>query len=178
MDGETSSAPNCEGVKLANYIEQLQAIFELYTNEMGTDPVSLDAVAEWAVARGLFFPPTRSVVKLCREALADSLRQEKRVDAEGRVYRAKHSTRTSIGGVQLTLWADIDTAPRSFMEQSFAQRRKGIAADCYQIKQDVDHYNSERAANSPIQMILDFTDDVAEMEAAAQSPGDDDEIAA
>ena len=176
-DGAISSAPNCKGVKLANYTEQLQAVFEQYTNEMGTAPVSLDAVAEWAVARGLFFPPARSVVKLCREALADSLRQEKRVDADGRIYRAKHSTRTSVGGVQLTLWADIDSAPRSFLEQSFAQRRKGIAADCYQIKQDVDHFNAERAAESPIQMILDFTDDVAEME-ALKSHGNEGDLAA
>lgn len=164
-------------MKLANYTEQLQAIFDQYTREAGTEPVSLDAVAEWAVARGLFFPPARSVVKLCREALADSLRQEKRVDSDGRVYRAKHSTRTSVGGVQLTLWADIDSAPRSFMEQSFAQRRKGIAADCYQIKQDVDHFNAERAVEHPIQMIIDFTDDVAEME-ASRSHNDESDLAA
>jgi hypothetical protein len=159
---------------LANYAEQMQAIFEQYTSEMGTNPVSLDMVAEWAVREGLFFPAARSVVKLCREALAESLRQEKRTDGEGRVYRAKHSTRTSVGGVQLTLWADIDTAPRSFMEQSFAQRRKGIAADCFQIKQDVDHFNAERSAGAPIQMILDFTDDVAEMEASKSHKGDDE----
>lgn len=177
MDGAISLAPNCRGVKLANYTEQLQAIFEQYTTEMGTEPVSLDAVAEWAVTRSLFFPLPRSVVKLCREALADSLRQEKRVDANGRVYRAKHSTRTSVGGLQLTLWADIDTAPRTFMEQSFAQRRKGIAADCYQVKQDVDHFNAERAAENPIQMILDFTEDVAEMEASRPHRVEDDAAA-
>jgi hypothetical protein len=150
---------------MANFAEQMQDIFRSYTAEAGAEPVSLDLVAEWAITQGLFHPTPRSVMKLCREALAESLRQEKRVDGEGRLYRAKHSIRESVGGVQLTLWADIDTAPRVFMEKSFAQRRKSIANDCYQAKQDVDHFNAERANGSPIQLFLDFTDDVEELEA-------------
>ncbi|WP_260599746.1 hypothetical protein [Sphingomonas endolithica] len=151
---------------MANYKEQMQHIFGAYMDKVGSEPVSLDAVAEWAITEGMFSPTPRSVLKLCREALADSLREEKRLDSDGRLYRAKHSVRQSIGGVQLVLWADIDSAPRVFMEKSFSQRRKAIANDCYQVKQDVDHFNSARAAGRPIQMILDFTDDVAEMEAA------------
>ena len=150
---------------MAMFKEQMQKIFEDYTAEVGTDPVSLDVVAEWAVSRGRFHPKPKSVVKLCREALADSLRQEKRIDDEGRWYRAKHPVRSSVGGVQLTLWADIDTAPRVHMEESFAQRRRSIINDCFQVKQDVDHYNAYRCSNPPIQMILDFTEDVAEIEA-------------
>lgn len=150
---------------MANFAEQMQGIFHAYVAEVGHEPVSLDVVAEWAVLHGLYHPAPRSVVKLCREALADSLRQEKRLDKAGRYYRANHPVRTSAGGVQLTLWADIDTAPRVHMEQSFAQRRRSIVDDCFQVKQDVDHYNEYRAEGRPIQMILDFSDDVAELEA-------------
>jgi hypothetical protein len=150
---------------MAKFAEQMQSIFQAYTDDVGHEPVSLDVVAEWAVMQGLFHPAPRSVVKLCREALADSLRQEKRLDSAGRWYRAKHPVRQSAGGVQLTLWADIDTAPRVHMEKSFAQRRRSIVDDCFQVKQDVDHYNEHRAGERPIQMIIDFTDDVAELEA-------------
>src|SRR5690606_8571697 len=114
-----------------------------YTDEVDSSPVSLDNVAAWAIEQGLYRPAPRDVVKLCREALAESLRQEKRVDSKGRKYRAKHSVRTNIGGVQLSLWADIDNAPRSFMEKSFSQRRKSIVDDCFQVKQDIDHFNDE-----------------------------------
>lgn len=147
------------------FAEQMQRIFEDYTEEVGHEPVSLDAVAEWAVAKGRFYPAAKSVVKMCREALADGLRQAKRYDEEGRWYRAKHPVRKSVGGVQLTLWADIDTAPRVHMEESFAQRRRSIVDDCFQVKQDVDHYNHYRGGDRPIQMILDFSEDVAEREA-------------
>lgn len=155
----------------------MQAIFDRYTEEVDSSPVSLDNVAAWAIEQGLYRPQPRDVVKLCREALAESLRQEKRIDAQGRKYRAKHSVRTNIGGVQLSLWADIDNAPRSFMEKSFSQRRKAIADDCFQVKQDVDHFNDENPTELPIQIVLDFTDDVAEMEAAARHDKDDDEAA-
>lgn len=65
-------------------------------------------------------------------------------------------------------------APRSFLEKSFGQCRKSIADDCFQVKQDVDHFNDEHPEEMPIQMIIDFTDDVAEMEAAARrDPGEE-----
>ena len=162
---------------MATFSEQMQAIFDRYTAEVDSSPVSLDNVAAWAIEHGLYRPAPRDVVKLCREALAESLRQEKRVDAKGRKYRAKHSVRTNIGGVQLSLWADIDNAPRSFMEKSFGQRRKSIADDCFQIKQDIDHFNDENPDELPIQIVLDFTDDVAEMEAAARHDKGDEEAA-
>lgn len=160
---------------MATFSEQMQAIFDRFTEEVSTDPVSLDEVAAWAIERGLYRPAPRDIVKICRDALADSLRQEKRIDAKGRKYRAKHSIRTWIEGQQLSLWADIDTAPRSFLEKSFGQRRKAIVDDCFQIKQDVDHFNDEHPKEEPIQMIIDFTDDVAEIEAAARrAPGDEE----
>ena len=161
-------------IVVATFNEQMQSIFDRFTAEVRADPVSLDEVAAWAIDHGLYRPEPRDIVKICRDALADSLRQEKRVDAKGRKYRAKHSVRQSIGGQQLSLWADIDTAPRSFMEKSFGQRRKAIVDDCFQIKQDVSHFNDEHPDDPPIQMIIDFTDDVAEMEAAAgQAPGEE-----
>ncbi|WP_316164630.1 MULTISPECIES: hypothetical protein [unclassified Bradyrhizobium] len=162
---------------MATFTEQMQAIFDRYTNEVSSSPVSLDEVATWALEQRLYSPAPRDVVKICREALADSLRQEKRVDEKGRRYRAKHSVRTSSGGVQLSLWADIDSAPRSFMEKSFSQRRKSIADDCFQFKQDVDHFNDVSPSDRPIPTILDFTDDVAEMEASALYDRDADEAA-
>ncbi|WP_269716357.1 hypothetical protein [Caulobacter sp. NIBR2454] len=152
---------------MAKFSEQMQRIFNRYNTEVDSGPVSLDEVAAWAIDQGLFYPAPKDVIKICRDALADSLRQEKRTDDQGRQYRAKHSVRTTVSGVQLSLWADIDYAPRSFMEKSFSQRRKSITDDSFQLKQDVDHYNDVNRADPPIQMILDFTDDVAEMQAAS-----------
>lgn len=149
-------------------------VFDRYSTEVDSSPTPLEEVAQWAVMNGLYKPNLKTVVQMCRDDMADALRQEKRVDAEGRTYRAKLSVRTSIGGTQISLWADTDLAPRSFIEKSTHQRRRQIAGQCYQLKQDVDHFNSARAGDSPIQLVLDFTDDVAELEAAAKTDGEED----
>jgi len=94
---------------MAKFSEQMRHIFDRYTSEVDASPVSLDSVAAWAIGNGLFRPAPRDVAKLCKEALAESLRQERRTDASGRTYRAKHSVRDYVGGIQLSLWADIDT---------------------------------------------------------------------
>lgn len=159
---------------MATFAEQMQKIFDRYNVEVDPNPVSLDEVAAWALQNGLYRPEPRDVAKLCRDALAESLRQEKRIDEKGRKYRAKHSVKTNIGGSQLSLWADIDKAPRLFMEKSFAQRRKSVVDDCFQVKQDVDHYNDQHPDDAPIPLVLDFTDDVAEIEAAGRRGRDDD----
>lgn len=162
---------------MAKFSEQMRAIFDRYREEVDPAPVSLDEVAAWALMNNLYHPAPRDVAKLCRDDLAESLRQERRVDEKGRKYRSKHSVRTTTNGHQMSLWADIDSAPRAFMEKSFAQRRKSIVDDCFQVKQDVDHFNDHNAIEEPIQIVLDFSDDVAEMEAAARQGRDDDEVA-
>jgi hypothetical protein len=53
------------------------------------------------------------------------------------------------------------------MEIAFQQRRQQIVGDCRQLKMDVDSYNANWNSGFPIQMILDFRDDMAEAEAQA-----------
>lgn len=161
---------------MASYNDQMVSIMDRYIAEVDPEPTSLDEVVDWALREGLYRPAPRDVRKVFKEALADSLRQEKRFDGK-RWYRAKHSVRTSVGGVQLSLWADIDkNASLSFMEKSVGQRRRGMVNDAFQLKMDVDHYNEVNPEQRPIPLVLDLTDDVAEMEAAGRT-GDEDEAA-
>lgn len=163
---------------MASFKEQMVDILDQYIDEVDSEPTSLDDVADWAIARGLFRPGPTDIRKLCREALAESARMQKRYDGK-RWYRAKHSVRTNVGGVQLSLWADIDkNASLSFMQRSSAQRRRGIVGDCFQLKMDLDHYNDANPGQPPIPLVLDFGDDVAEMEAAGKLPDGEEEEAA
>ena len=43
-----------------------------------------------------------------------------------------------------------------------ADRRRQIVGDCRQLKTDVDSFNENRIPDAPIQLVLDFTADVAE----------------
>lgn len=151
---------------MATRKEQGADILDRYLNEVTDDPVSLDEVAEWALTQGLFRPGPLDVRKLCREVIADGARSQKRFDGK-RWYRAKHSVRTNVGGVQLNLWADIDkNASHSFMSKSIGQRRRSIADDCFSMKMDADHFSEAHPTLPPIQPVLSFEEDVAEREAA------------
>lgn len=159
---------------MATFTQQMIEVFDRYAAEVDASPTPLEDVAQWAVLNGLYKPNQKTVVQMCRDDMADALRQDKRTDKEGRTYRAKLSVRTSIGGVQLSLWADADLAPRSFVEKAFNQTRRGIANDCFQLKQNVDHFNFARGVENPIQLVLDFTDDVAELEAGRDADKGDE----
>ena len=58
----------------------------------------------------------------------------------------------------------MDTAPRDHMEKAFSQRRKHIVGECHQLKVDVDYYNDKKKNEEPINLVLDFTEDVEELD--------------
>lgn len=154
---------------MATRKEQGADILDRYLDEVTDDPTSLDEVAEWALRQGLFRPGPMDVRKLCREVIAEGARAQKRFDGK-RWYRAKHSIRANVGGVQLNLWADIDkNASHSFMSKSIGQRRRSIANDCFSMKMDSDHFSEANPELPPIQPVLDFSEDVAEREAAERA---------
>src|SRR5205809_645139 len=89
-----------------------------------------------------------------------------RIDKKGRRVRLLHPATVRRQGVLFTEWDDMRTAPRAHMQLSFQQKRKGIFWDCHQLKIDVDSYNDVHPDEDSIQMIFDFTMDLAEIEAA------------
>src|SRR5262245_57627714 len=150
---------------MGNYTEQLQRIWRLYEEADMPMPATAKEVAAWAIGSGLWEPRAADIVGRCAEDLARAAREEYRTDVSGRRYRAKHPAKRVKDGQLRFEWADIDTAPRDHMQRAFSLRRKAIVGDCHQIKIDIDHYNEARPDEPPIQLVLDFTDDVAELEA-------------
>jgi hypothetical protein len=152
---------------MSAYGNQVKSYIERYQAEMGGDGL-LDphAVAEWAYQRGLHKPSMRTVVDAIASDISQFFREEYRTSGDGQRYRAKHAVRFKQGDRTMSLWADMDDekAPRNHFVRSFAQRRQQVVGDCYQLKTDVDVYNSKSPAMQPIQVPLDFTLDVEELQ--------------
>lgn len=152
---------------MSAYGNQVKSYIERYQAELGGDGL-LDphAVAEWAYQRGLHKPSIRTVVDAIAADISQFFREEYRTNVDGQRYRAKHAVRLRKGDRTTSLWADMDDekAPRDHFVRSFAQRRQQIVGDCFQLKTDVDVYNSKSPAMQPIQVPLDFTLDVEEMQ--------------
>lgn len=147
---------------MASFQHQMQDIFKKYQAEVSAAPVDLKEVGAWAIKNKLWAPrPIEMHAQFAKE-MAEALAEEYRTDRKGRRYRSKLAVVTNKDGRQGSLWGDIDTAPRSHVEKSVAQRRRQIVGDCYQLRVDVDHYNDAHPTEEQLLLRLDFTDDVAE----------------
>lgn len=152
---------------MSAYGNQVKAYIERYQSEVGGDGM-LDphAVAEWAYKHGLHKPSIRTVVDAIASDISQYFREEYRTSEDGQRYRAKHAVRVKKGDRTMSLWADMDDdkAPRAHFVRSFSQRRQQIVGDCFQLKTDVDVYNGKNEDKDPIQVPLNFTLDVEELQ--------------
>ena len=152
---------------MSAYTNQVKDYVERYKTETGNDGL-LDPheVAAWALHNGLHKPNPKTIIDAIAADIAQVWRDEYRTDKHGRRYRAKHAATHKKGNKTLSLWADLDDpeAPHNHFVRSFAQRRQQIVGDCLQLKTDVDVYNDKREPDEQIQVPLDFTLDVAELQ--------------
>jgi hypothetical protein len=146
--------------------ERLQKAWHHYDDGREHLPSSAREACEWAVAEGLLQLPDVDPYDVLAGEMAQALRSEYGTDEIGRRYRVNHAVRVTKAGVQYTFWAAMGFAPHDHMEKAFAQRRESIVGDCVQLKTDIDVYNTMTGGKyAQIQLVLDFSEDVAEREA-------------
>jgi len=152
---------------MSGYSNAIKEYIKRYKAEVGDDGI-IDPhdLAEWAYKHGLHKPNVKSIINIIASDIAKAFREEYRTDKYGRRYRAKHAATRKCGNKTLSLWADMDdpNAPHEHFVKSFGQRRQQIVGDCHQLKTDIDVYNGTRCLEDPIQLILDFTLDVEELD--------------
>jgi len=144
--------------------ERNQQIVREYQASGQKWPATSKEMAAWALRERVWVPHPDSLIARCAEQLADAMREEYYLDPQGRTVRTKHAARVTLHGEQLNLWDDIRTADRTQMQIAFQQRRKQIVGDSRQLKNDVDSFNENANTGKSIQLVLDFTQDVAELE--------------
>ncbi|PYX37309.1 MAG: hypothetical protein DMG75_07495 [Acidobacteria bacterium] len=140
---------------MATKIELLQQVWHKYDTEREHKPTSAREAVDWAVAEGLLELPKVDPYDILAGQMAQALREE--------YQTVNHAIRVTKGGVQHTFWAMMGYAPHEHMEIAFTQRRDQIIGDNLHLKIDVDVYNDMvKGKHPPIQLVLDYTDDVAE----------------
>lgn len=146
--------------------KQLERIVKEYQLAGNEWPAKSRTIAKWAIKTGRWKAHPMAAERRCAREIGRALREEYHTDSDGRRVRTKHAVRKrNERGQYEIVWDDIRTAPRVHMEASFQQRRERIVGDCRQLKTDVDSYNDARPDDRPIQISLDFTKDVEELEA-------------
>jgi len=141
--------------------QEMQSIIKRYREQTGNSSVDMHEVAKFAAGMGWPLPKPKTALERLAEQFSSAARVEMRRDeVTGRPYRANLAVTTWNGSEQLTLWTDIDEAPRPIAHKSFQQRREQMIGDAVQLTFDVMHWNRVNEAEAPIEMPMDFTDDV------------------
>ena len=146
------------------YTDAMLDIVDVYLNEGGSEPISLDELARFAINNNLWSKTSGRMLQLCKQDFSRAFREQYHRDAQGRRVRTYHAAMSRDNDTQRVFWADIRTAPKEHIEAAFHQRRSQIVGDCRQLKVDVDSYNKNNTHDGYYQLILDFRDDVAEQE--------------
>ena len=150
---------------MVTYREQLQRIVHEYRKADQPWPAQAKQIAAWAIEEKLWEPHPGRILSQCAEEIVRAMREEYIIDRQGRTVRVKHAARIAQEGEQKVLWDDIRTASPEHMQMAFQQRRQQIVGDCRQLKLDVDSYNENANPGPSIQLSLDFSADVEELEA-------------
>lgn len=158
--------------------ELLQELVEEWRVEHHASSINTAEVTAWLIRTGKWAPRPADVSRVIRKELQIALREQYMVDPQGRRVRQKHAqrmTRELMDGSleQYVLWHDMREATRPQMQAAFQQRRLGIARDCRRLKIDADSYNENWNSSVPIQLVFDFTDDMADMD--YEDPADSDD---
>lgn len=141
--------------------QEMQHIIRHFREKTGDASVNMHEVAKFAVSMGWPLPVPKSPLDRLAEQFSSAAREEIRHDeVTGRPYRANLAYTTYAGGEQLTLWTDIDEAPRPIAQKAFVQRREQMVGDAVQLTLDVDRWNRVHSEDEPIVMPLDFQYDV------------------
>jgi hypothetical protein len=152
---------------MASYTKQMQKIVDDYRGAGELWPTTSKTMAAWAIRTGRWQLPASAAINKCAEDLADAMREEYFVDGRGKRVRRLHpAQKKALTGEQLTMWDDLRTAPREHMLLSFQQNRRKIFWDCHSLKEAVDSRNFSHPHEEQIEMVYDFTNDLAEHDAA------------
>lgn len=160
---------------MATKAQQMQSIIRRYREETGRDSVDMHEVAKYAVTMGWPLPKPKTALDRLAEQFSGAAREEIRHDdVTGKPYRANLAVTTWQAGQQMTLWHDIDVAPRHIAHRALQQRREQMVGDAVQLTFDAMHWNRINEQEEPILMPMDFTEDV---EWRINAPNRDEEAA-
>ena len=152
---------------MSAYSNAVKDYIDRYRSEVRNDGlVDPKELAAWAYGKGLHKPNIRTIIDAIAADISQVFREEYRTTPNGRRYRAKHAATRKVGNKTESLWGDLDdfNAPHAHFVRSFGQRRQQIVGDCFQLKTDADVYNETRTLGEPVQIVLDFSFDVEELE--------------
>jgi hypothetical protein len=149
-----------------SFEKQLLKFIDEY-KQINTGEKTAREIAAWLLAENKCKPTQQEEIDILTRHVSRAMRAQFTIDPDGRKVRQKHAVRRKIQDSdgsfkQQTFWQDMDLASPQFMFESFQQRRGTLADGAWQLDQDLASYNKFYNKGVPLQIMLDFRDDVEE----------------
>ena len=147
---------------MASKRREMLRIIRHWKEVTGNTEIDMHEVAKFAKERlGFPVPEPPNPLDLLAQRFTRAARQDIRHDDQtGAPYRGYHSVTQKHGEEKHVFWFDIEDANRKQMSISTTQRREQMVGDGLQLVRDAEHWNNINPDQEPIQVELDFTDDV------------------
>lgn len=165
-----------------SYNRTLQAYIEEYyrTNGKKATPLDIYEIVDWLLAKRVWEPSRKDARNILARELSQAMRTKVILDDNGNKVRRMHCVRKKVDQgdgtlKQMAFWHDMEFAPPPFMQESIQQRRGDIANDCWAITKDVEYYNKNFNKAQPIEVWLDFREDMEERKMTGGTDPDDEE---
>jgi hypothetical protein len=142
--------------------QEMQRIIRLYKDKTGNHEVDMHEVARFAVSMGWPLPKPAAPIDLLAGKFSEAAREETRKDnVTKRPYKANHALRKKADdGSQMTIWIDVDEAPRHKMVKALALYRDQMVGEAVIATNTADHWNRINPNQEPLNFETDFTPDV------------------
>jgi hypothetical protein len=145
--------------------ERLLAMKDEYIALGHEPPIYLPDVVRWAIQEGKWPESQTDIEQRLARELGAAMCQETYIDPQGNSVRVNYAAPGHGKDGQLEwAWDTAQHATRDFMQASLQDRRMKMVRMGKKLKADVDSYNRNYNTGEPLQLSLNITNDVAEIE--------------
>jgi hypothetical protein len=148
---------------MATAAQKRQRFIRYYKEQTGKKEISMKDVAEYAHKMGWPLPkpvdPLDLLAKQFAEAAGEEVRQDKQTE---RPYKANLAfMKRRPDGKQMSLWIDVDEAPRHRMVKGLHLYREQMVGEAVVGFNTADHWNRIHPDQRPLVFPTDLSDDVS-----------------
>jgi hypothetical protein len=147
---------------LGHYARQILAIMDEFAKTHGVNAIDPIEAARWAIKEKLWDEPPEDKVRKLATLMRRAAREDFFEDENGEPVRRRHPYRVLEEPTQKYLWLKMEEMTPGQFRVSTQVRRRGMVAGAIQYVRDVSYFNFHFNPGEPIEVSVDFTDDVAD----------------
>jgi len=147
---------------LGHFAKQLLSLMDEYAANHGVTEVDPNAAARWAIQEKRWDEPPEDKVHKLATLMRRAAREDFFEDENGEPVRRRHPYRVVDEPTQKYLWLKMEEMSPGQFRVSTQVRRRGMVASAIQYVRDVSYFNFHFNPGDPIEVSVDFTDDVAD----------------